>query len=159
MTVIFCYFSGYYELAWTIVKHASVARKQGLIELCVHLLSRIQQLPKIDIPEALKRIKEQTKCYRDLPSHYTAGLDLLNGINLEHFKDSKQQAELFLMKAEFQAKLGFTEEANQSYGTAIALYDSFGKGKVTAFSQNIVHNPSVNSIPLLSIQHLRVVEF
>jgi hypothetical protein len=78
---------------------------------------------------------------------------------LEHFKDSKQQAELFLMKAEFQAKLGFTEEANQSYGTAIALYDSFGKGKVTAFSQNIVHNPSVNSIPLLSIQHLRVVEF
>jgi transformation/transcription domain-associated protein len=98
----------------------------------------------MDIPEALKRVKEHTKCYRDLPSHYTAGLDLLNGINLEHFKDPKQKAELFLMKAEFQSKLGFTEEANQSYGTAIALHDTFGKGKVTLlWQQNTVQNQSI----------------
>jgi hypothetical protein len=38
-------------------------------ELCVHLLARIQLLPNIDLAEALKRVKEQTKCYRDMPTH------------------------------------------------------------------------------------------
>jgi len=54
----------------------------------------------------------------------------MDGINLEYFRDPKQKAELFLLKADLlSSRMGYYEEAHQAFGTCIALLsDNYGKG-------------------------------
>jgi hypothetical protein len=42
--------------------------------------------------------------------------------------DTQQKAEFFYLKAEFLAKLGFGEDANGAYSTAVSTWDGLGRG-------------------------------
>jgi len=81
---------GYHEAAWTINKLARVARRQGLVEVCLTLLTRIYELPNIDLQDAFTKLNEQIKCYYSLPTHYRTAIDIINSTNLKCFTADSQ---------------------------------------------------------------------
>lgn len=56
-------YRGYHESAWLINRFATVARKQGLPDICVQLLNKIYSLPNIEIQDAFWKLSEQAQCY------------------------------------------------------------------------------------------------
>lgn len=118
---------GYHEMAWSIARFARVARRQGLPELCLSLLTKIYSLPNIDVQEAIVKTREQTKCYLNQPELYRSGLDLLNTTNIDWF-NPQQKAEFFQLKGMFLARMGFFEESNAAFSTSIALHENLSKG-------------------------------
>jgi len=113
---------GYHEKAWSINKFASIAREKGLVEVCLTHLEKIEELPNIEIQEACKKLKEEVTCYLQMPEHYRTGLDIINAINLEFFGD-QQKAEFLTLKGEFLTRLGFREEGNTAFATAVSIYE------------------------------------
>ena len=55
--------TGHHETAWSINKLAHVARKHGLVQSCLKLLSLIYSLPNIQVTDAFAKLREQAKCY------------------------------------------------------------------------------------------------
>jgi len=54
-------FLGYHETAWTINRFAHIARKNGLIDVCLASLTKIYTLPNIEIQDAFFKLREQAK--------------------------------------------------------------------------------------------------
>lgn len=102
---------GHHETAWSINKFAHVARTQLLIELCLSSLSKIYTLPNIEIQDAFVKLREQVKCYFQVPTHYKNGLDIINSTNLDYFAP-RQKAEFFKLKGQFLSKMNSYDEAN-----------------------------------------------
>jgi hypothetical protein len=74
----------------------------------------------------------------------------MDGINLEYFRDPKQKAELFLLKADLlSSRMSYYEGTRQAFGTCIVLSDNYGKGMVCSghFLQSI-HIHSITTITL-----------
>ena len=111
-------YTGHHETAWSINKFSRVARKHELIEVCLHSLSKIYNLPNIEIQDAFIKLREQLKCYSKIPTRYKLGLETITSTNLEYFT-VQQKAEFHQLKAEFLAKLNLIEEANTSYSSAV----------------------------------------
>lgn len=120
---------GHHETAWSINKFAHVARTQLLIELCLSSLSKIYTLPNIEIQDAFVKLREQVKCYFQVPSHYKNGLDIINSTNLDYFAP-RQKAEFFKLKGQFLSKMNISDEANAALSTAVAIYDGTAGGWV-----------------------------
>ncbi len=124
-------FIGHHETAWTINKFSHIARKHNLVEVCLNSLSKIYTLPNIEIPDAFVKLREQVKCYFQLPTtHYRTGLDIINSTNLDYF-GPQQKAEFFQLKGEFLSNMGLNEEAHAAFSTAVSLYDSLAKAWVS----------------------------
>ncbi|KAJ2896719.1 transcription-associated protein 1 [Coemansia aciculifera] len=113
-------YRGYHEMAWIINRFAHIARKHGLVDVCINSLTRIYTLPNIEIQEAFLKLREQAKCYYHRPQELQSGLDVISNTNLVYFT-AAQKAEFFTLKGEFLAKLGKLDEANHAFATGIQL--------------------------------------
>ncbi|EFA78297.1 protein kinase [Heterostelium album PN500] len=116
------------ETAWTTNKYAHVNRKHHIIELCLNSLSKMFNL-QIEVQDIFLNLKEQIKCYLQLPTHYETGISIINGTNLDYFLPL-QKSEFFQLKGEFQNRLGRISEANLNFSTAIQLFDNHSKSWV-----------------------------
>lgn len=120
---------GYHEAAWAINKFAHVARKQGLVELCLNSLAKIYSLPNIDLSDAFAKLFEQVKCFSDIPSHYRTAVDVINSTNLNYFPPLLI-AQFFQLKGEFLTRLQSYEEANLAFSSSVMRYENLSKGWV-----------------------------
>jgi transformation/transcription domain-associated protein len=120
---------GYHEAAWAINKFSKVARKQGLVELCLNSLAKIYSLPNIDLADAFAKLDEQVKCFFDIPSQYRTAVDVINSTNLNYFPPLLI-AQFFQLKGEFLTRLQSYEEANQAFSSAVLRYENLSKGWV-----------------------------
>ena len=76
-------YRGYHEKAWIINRFAHVARKHGMLDASVTLLSKIYTLPNIEIQEAFVKLKEQAKChYESGGNELSLGLDVISNANV-----------------------------------------------------------------------------
>lgn len=120
---------GYHEAAWAINKFAHVARKQGLVELCLNSLAKIYSLPNIDLADAFAKLDEQVKCFFEIPSQYRTAVDVINSTNLNYFPPLLI-AQFFQLKGEFLTRLQSYEEANAAFSSSVTRYENLSKGWV-----------------------------
>lgn len=113
-------YRGFHEIAWVINRFAHVARKQNMPEVCIKELTRIYQLPNIEIQEAFLKLKEQVKCHYQNPNELNTGLDVISNTNLVYFA-SQQKAEFFTLKGMFLNKLNQKDEANKAFATSVQI--------------------------------------
>ncbi|WFD31947.1 transcription-associated protein 1 [Malassezia sp. CBS 17886] len=113
-------YRGYHEIAWIINRFAHVARKHDLADVCISSLTKIYTLPNIEIQEAFLKLREQARCHYHNPNELMQGLNVINNTNLMFFA-AAQKAEFFSLKGMFLNRLGFGDEANQAFATAIQM--------------------------------------
>ncbi|KAK6460742.1 hypothetical protein DFJ63DRAFT_239628 [Scheffersomyces coipomensis] len=113
-------YRGYHEIAWVINRFAHVARKHNMADVCIKELTRIYQLPNIEIQEAFLKLKEQVKCHYQNPNELNTGLDVISSTNLVYFA-TQQKAEFFTLKGMFLNKLNQKDEANKAFATSVQI--------------------------------------
>lgn len=113
-------YRGFHEIAWVINRFAHVARKHNMPEVCIKELTRIYQLPNIEIQEAFLKLKEQVKCHYQNTNELNTGLDVISNTNLVYFA-TQQKAEFFTLKGMFLNKLNQKDEANKAFATAVQI--------------------------------------
>ena len=113
-------YRGYHETAWIINRFAHVARKHGLLDVCVNSLNKIYTLPNIEISEAFLKLREQARCHYQKPGELSQGLEVINNTNLMYFS-TPQKAEFYMLKGMFYEKLERYADAEQAYGQAVQL--------------------------------------
>ncbi|CAK9440169.1 uncharacterized protein LODBEIA_P42690 [Lodderomyces beijingensis] len=113
-------YRGFHEIAWVINRFAHVARKHNMPEVCIKELTRIYQLPNIEIQEAFLKLKEQVKCHYQNPNELNTGLDVISNTNLVYFA-TQQKAEFFTLKGMFLNKLNQKDEANKAFATSVQI--------------------------------------
>lgn len=113
-------YRGFHEIAWVINRFAHVARKHNMPEVCINQLTKIYQLPNIEIQEAFLKLKEQVKCHYQNPSELNTGLDVIRNTNLVYFSH-EQKAEFFTLKGMFLSKLNHKDEANKAFATSVQI--------------------------------------
>lgn len=121
---------GYRDKAWSVNKLAYVARKQGLHEVCVTVLTKMYGYLTMEVQEAFVKIREQVKAHLEMKGELVAGLNLLSATNLDYFWP-QHRAEIFRLKGEFMQKMGDSESANNAFSTAISLYKHLPKGWIS----------------------------
>ncbi|RLV84171.1 Transcription-associated protein 1 [Meyerozyma sp. JA9] len=113
-------YRGFHEIAWVINRFAHVARKHGMADVCNNQLSKIYQLPNIEIQEAFLKLKEQVKCHYQNPGELNTGLDVISNTNLVYFA-TQQKAEFFTLKGMFLNKMNQKDEANKAFATSVQI--------------------------------------
>ncbi|KSA03288.1 uncharacterized protein AC631_00926 [Debaryomyces fabryi] len=113
-------YRGFHEIAWVINRFAHVARKHGMSDVCINQLTKIYQLPNIEIQEAFLKLKEQVKCHYQNPNELNTGLDVISNTNLVYFA-TQQKAEFFTLKGMFLNKLNQKDEANKAFATSVQI--------------------------------------
>lgn len=113
-------YRGFHEIAWVINRFAHVARKHNMSEVCINQLTKIYQLPNIEILEAFLKLKEQVKCHYKNPNELNTGLDVIRNTNLVYFA-TQQKAEFFTLKGMFLSKLNQKDEANKAFATSVQI--------------------------------------
>lgn len=113
-------YRGFHEIAWVINRFAHVARKHNMPDVCIKELTRIYQLPNIEIQEAFLKLKEQVKCHYQNPNELNTGLDVISNTNLVYFA-TQQKAEFFTLKGMFLNKLNQKDEANKAFATSVQI--------------------------------------
>lgn len=113
-------YRGFHEIAWVINRFAHVARKHHMPDVCIKELSRIYQLPNIEIHEAFLKLKEQVKCHYHNPAELNTGLDVISNTNLVFFT-TQQKAEFFTLKGMFLNKMNQKDEANKAFATSVQI--------------------------------------
>ncbi|WPK23814.1 hypothetical protein PUMCH_001060 [Australozyma saopauloensis] len=113
-------YRGFHEIAWVINRFAHVCRKHNMPEVCVNQLTKIYQLPNIEIQEAFLKLKEQVKCHYLNPNELNTALDVIRNTNLVYFA-TQQKAEFFTLKGVFLSKLNQKEEANKAFATSVQI--------------------------------------
>ncbi|EGV61555.1 hypothetical protein CANTEDRAFT_131106 [Yamadazyma tenuis ATCC 10573] len=113
-------YRGFHEIAWVINRFAHVARKHGMAEVCISQLTKIYQLPNIEIQEAFLKLKEQVKCHYQNPNELNTGLDVISNTNLVYFA-TQQKAEFFTLKGMFLNKLNQKDESNKAFATSVQI--------------------------------------
>lgn len=120
-------FSRFHDLPWTVIKLASVARKQQLPAVCLQILSKIHQFTRLDANDMFTRLREQIKTCLQSPVELNASLNILSSTNLEYFT-VEQKAEMFRLKGEALQHLGYGDESNTAFSACLSICDSYGKG-------------------------------
>lgn len=113
-------YRGFHEIAWVINRFAHVARKHNMSDVCIGQLTKIYQLPNIEIQEAFLKLKEQAKCHFQNSNELNTGLDLIRNTNLVYFA-TQQKAEFFTLKGMFLSKLNQKDEANKAFATSVQI--------------------------------------
>src|SRR5690606_16744211 len=136
----------------TIIKFASIARKQRLQTVCLQLLSKLSayNMPSaasgssssslesspgysqltLEPIDAFWRIREQVKTCLDSKTEAAAALAILNNTNIEYFT-AEQKAEILRLKGEALQYLGYGDESNNAYSAALSVCDNYGRGWLT----------------------------
>ncbi|XP_075538774.1 transcription-associated protein Nipped-A isoform X6 [Dermacentor variabilis] len=123
---------GVHASAQSIIHYGKVARKHGLINVCLDSLSRIHTIPSVPIVDCFQKIRQQVKCYLQL-SHITGknelqeGLDVIESTNLKYFAKD-MTAEFYALKGLFLTQMGRSEEANKALSASVQLHDTLVNG-------------------------------
>lgn len=115
-----------HDRPWSSVRMAKTARKQGLRETGLLLLSQQSTDERaINIPDAFLKLRERVLTYYNPESKIErhGGLNLLNLSNLSFF-DAPQKSELFRLKAMFLQSLQGRAKANQAYCHSVQICPS-----------------------------------
>ncbi|EGC36462.1 hypothetical protein DICPUDRAFT_151088 [Dictyostelium purpureum] len=133
------------ETAWSMNKYSHVVRKYNMIEVCLNSLGKMFDL-SIELHDIFLNLKEQIKCYLQLPTHYGTGISIVNSTNLDYF-NPLQKGEFLQLKGEFLNRLGNFDEANLSFATSVNIYENFAKSWISwaHFCDNQFTNHSVNT--------------
>ncbi|KAI5124824.1 hypothetical protein M0805_005454 [Coniferiporia weirii] len=113
-------YRGYHETAWIINRFAHVARKHDLFEVAQGMLTKIYELPNIEISEAFLKLREEARCRLQVPEKMLDGLNLINNTNLMYFS-TPQKAEFYTLKGMFYSALNQNDEADNCFGQAVQL--------------------------------------
>ncbi|KAL5487751.1 TRA1 [Sanghuangporus weigelae] len=113
-------YRGYHETAWIINRFAHVARKHDLFDVAQQALTRIYELPNIEISEAFLKLREEARCRLQIPERMVDGLNLINSTNLVYFS-TPQKAEFYTLKGMFYSALEDNEEAENCFSQAVHL--------------------------------------
>ena len=113
-------FIGHHEIAWSINTFAKVSKKHQLLEVCLESLSKINNLPNIEIQDAFVKLYQQLKCYLKQPKFYQLGLETIKTTNLDYFS-LIQKANLNRIKGKFLQKLNESEAANIEFSNAVSI--------------------------------------
>lgn len=122
---------GAHASAQSIIHFGKIARKQGLIDVCLDSISRLHTIPSVPIVDCFQKIKQQVKCYLQMPtspdqSELLDGLEIIECTNLK-FLTKEMVAEFHAMKGIFLTHLGRHEDANKAFSAATNLHDSHAK--------------------------------
>lgn len=113
-------YRGYHETAWIINRFAHVARKHDLLDVAQASLTKIYELPNIEISEAFLKLREEARCRLQVPEKLHDGLNLINNTNLMYFS-TPQKAEFYTLKGMFYSALSQNDEADQCFSQAVQL--------------------------------------
>ncbi len=130
---------GQHEEAWTVVKMAEAARKQGLPQLCLSNLQSYQSYQQ-DVQHAYSRTREEVLARLDVATvpELQLGLSAVSKLNLDYF-NALQKGEILRLKGEFYSKLPDprnagqfrVDEAHAALTTAVATADTHAKAWVS----------------------------
>lgn len=114
-----------------IISFGTVARKQGMLNVCLDAINRIHTIPSVPIYDCYQKIRQQIKCYLQMPlspdkSELLDGIDIIECTNLKYFQ-KEYVSEFYTYKGIFLARLGRHDEANKSFSAAAQLNDSIPK--------------------------------
>lgn len=127
---------GVNESAWSVNTFAKVARKQGLTEVCLQCFQKMYHFPTMHSNEYFTKVKQQAKSNLQ-PEYYLEdktnssslqlGLSQVNACNVENF-GKYQQAQMLVLKAKFYERLGYLEDANRMFATALSHCGDLSSG-------------------------------
>lgn len=114
-----------------IISFGTIARKQGLLNVSLETLNRIHTIPSVPIFDCFHKIRQQIKCYIQMPlspdhSELLDGLDIIECTNMKYFQ-KEFISEFYTYKGIFNARLGRHDEANKSFSCAAQINDSAPK--------------------------------
>lgn len=128
-----------HDQPWTALRMAKTARKQGLRDVTLLLLSKATDDQAMNVPDAYAKLRERILALYNLESdeqsklERQSGLNLINATNLSFF-DSSQNSELFRLRALFLQSLQGRSKANQAFCHAVQIcptharaWDSWGE--------------------------------
>ncbi|KAI2658552.1 Transformation/transcription domain-associated protein [Labeo rohita] len=142
---------GVHASASAIIQYGKIARKQGLVNVALDILSRIHTIPTVPIVDCFQKIRQQLSLgpvlfplsflwhtlshwlspgslrlsYRDVYSRYTllsVGLEVIESTNLKYFT-KEMTAEFYALKGMFLAQINKSEEANKAFSAAVQMHD------------------------------------
>ncbi len=94
-------YMGYHELAWSMCAYARVSRKQKMVQNALESLERVYALPNIQLDDAYRRLKNQIKCYMQMPDKFSDAMSVFNNTASENFS-LEQQAEWSMLRAQLK---------------------------------------------------------
>lgn len=117
-----------HDRPWTVIRMAKTARKQGLRDVSLLLLSKTSEELAMSVSDAFLKLREQILAYfsRDSELERHGGLNIINTTNLSFF-DENQKSELFRLKATFLASLGGRSKSNQAYCHSVQICSSYAR--------------------------------
>ena len=115
-----------HDTPWTVIKFAQTARKQHLTSVCLEALQQIHGVPNMSVPDRYNQRRERIKCCLQQPNEIRAALNMTNKTSIFEFTD-EQKAEIFRLKGEALQHLGYGDESNTAFSSAISICDSYGK--------------------------------
>ena len=113
-------YRGFHETAWIINRFAHVARKHDLFDVAQQSLTRIYELPNIEISEAFLKLREEARCRLQVPERILDGLNLINNTNLSYFS-SPQKSEFYTLKGMFYSAQGDNANADDCFAQAVQM--------------------------------------
>ncbi|XP_035260572.1 transformation/transcription domain-associated protein isoform X2 [Anguilla anguilla] len=118
---------GVHASASAIIQYGKIARKQGLVNVALDILSRIHTIPTVPIVDCFQKIRQQVKCYLQLAgvmgkNECMQGLEVIESTNLKYFT-KEMTAEFYALKGMFLAQLSKSEEANKAFSAAVQMHD------------------------------------
>lgn len=114
-----------------IISFGTVARKQGLVTVCLDAINRIHTIPSVPVYDCYQKIRQQVKCYMQMPlsddkSELLDGIDIIDCTNLKFFQ-KEYVSEFHTYKGIFLARLGRHDDANKAFSAAAQLSDQAPK--------------------------------
>ncbi|XP_065334181.1 transformation/transcription domain-associated protein isoform X2 [Cloeon dipterum] len=120
---------GAHSSASAIITFGKIARKHGLVNVCINSLSRIYTIPSVPVMDCFQKIRQQTKCHLQTggPKEQAECLDLIEGTNLSFFTKD-MVAEFYAIKGLLLTKSNRQDEANKAFSASVQLFDTLAKG-------------------------------
>lgn len=128
-----------HDQPWTALRMAKTARKQGLRDVNLLLLSKVTDGQAMNVTDAYAKLRERILALYSIEAdeqsklERQSGLNLINATNLSFF-DSSQNSELFRLRALFLQSLQGRSKANQAFCHAVQIcptharaWDSWGE--------------------------------
>uniref|UniRef100_A0A803SSS7 Transformation/transcription domain associated protein n=1 Tax=Anolis carolinensis TaxID=28377 RepID=A0A803SSS7_ANOCA len=118
---------GVHASASAIIQYGKIARKQGLVNVALDILTRIHTIPTVPIVDCFQKIRQQVKCYLQLAgvlgkNECMQGLEVIESTNLKYFT-KEMTAEFYALKGMFLAQINKSEEANKAFSAAVQMHD------------------------------------
>lgn len=122
---------GVHASAQAIIHFGKMARKQNLTNVCQDTLSRIYTIPSVPIVDCFQKIRQQVKCYLQVPptssrTELSEALEVIESTNLRYFT-REMTAEFSALKGAILARSGNSSEADKAFSSAAQMNDALVK--------------------------------